>query len=86
MMLAPTSGISRRCWAAYSTRANEAPSYTTYLTYAGLGAVLARERRDAAGNWETEEFRTDGLGNVLRSRSELRDLFATPQASTYATR
>ncbi|CAN5821292.1 hypothetical protein BH11GEM2_BH11GEM2_05720 [soil metagenome] len=72
--------------AAFSTRANQAPSDSTFLSYAGLGAVLARERRDVTGNWETEEFRTDGLGNVLRSRSELRDLLAMPQMSSYASR
>ena len=72
--------------AAYSTRANQAPDDSTSLAYAGMGAVLARERRDVTDNWETEEFRTDGLGNVLRSRTQVRDKPAMPQLSTYALR
>jgi RHS repeat-associated protein len=55
--------------ALHATRANGAADDTTDIWYSGLGAVLARERRDANGNWETEEFRVDALGNVLRDRA-----------------
>lgn len=71
----------------YSTRANGTPADNTYIAYSGLGAVLARERVDQTGNWETEEFRVDALGNVLRSRSESRDFNANvPFSSTYNRR
>jgi hypothetical protein len=40
------------------------------MYYTGLGAVLARERREpTTSNWETEEFRVDALGNVVSDRA-----------------
>jgi RHS repeat-associated protein len=69
---------------AHLTIANVAPTDTTYISYTGLGAVLSRERIETGGNWETEEFRVDAFGNVLRSRSESRDFASnTALISTY---
>ena len=51
-----------------STAANGQSPDTTRFVYAGLGAVQARERIDQFGNWESEEYRVDALGNNLESR------------------
>lgn len=73
--------------ADYTTAANGTPHERTYLAYSGLGAVLSRERTADDGNWQTEEFRVDALGNVLRSRSESRDVNSNmPLTSTYSAR
>ena len=67
---------------------NGSPGDVTYLSYSGLGAVLASERiEQGTTNWETEEFRVDALGNVLRSRSESRDFNNNlALSSTYSRR
>ena len=41
---------------------------TSHFVYSGLGAVQARDRIDELGNWESEEYRVDALGNNLESR------------------
>ena len=51
-----------------ATAANGAPTDTSHFVYAGLGAVEARDRIDLFGNWESEEYRADALGNNLESR------------------
>src|SRR5262249_17001926 len=51
-----------------TTTANGLPIDTTRFVYAGLGAVQARERIDQFGNWESEEYRVDALGNNVESR------------------
>ena len=51
-----------------STRANGLSPDTSRFVYSGLGAVQARERIDQLGNWESEEYRVDALGNNLESR------------------
>jgi RHS repeat-associated protein len=61
--------LGRTIRAARGTRANQSPPDTTYFTYSGLGAVLARERTDGAAHTEAEEFRVDAYGNVLSSRA-----------------
>ena len=74
--------------AGYASAVIGEPTDTTCLTYSGLGAVLARERRDAANNWETEEFRVDAFGNVIRALPGSRDVgtYRYPVLSTYASR
>lgn len=62
-----------------------ANSNSTYVSYSGLGAVLARERLEPLF-WETEEFRVDAQGNVLRSRAATSDTIRMPQQSTYSSR
>lgn len=51
-----------------STAANGLSPDTNRFVYSGLGAVQARERIDQFGNWESEEYRVDALGNNLESR------------------
>lgn len=76
----------RVIYAGYGTLANSSAHSATYVTYSGLGAVLARERVEPF-NWEVEEFRVDALGNVLRSRaSNSSTSIPMPQISTYALR
>ena len=78
--------LGRTIRAASGTRANLSPADTTYFHYAGLGAVLARERIDGASRTETEEFRVDAFGNVLASRAGSSDLGGPADArySSYA--
>ena len=73
--------------ASYATRANGAPPDSTLIAYSGLGAVLARDRRESPSVWEAEEFRVDGVGNVLSSRaSSPNNTVNLPQTSTYTSR
>jgi hypothetical protein len=56
----------------------------TMFEYSGLGAVLARERRMTSSiNWETEEFRVDGLRNVRRNRAVSSGSGATMATNTW---
>ena len=59
-------GRPTKVWRA--TAANGRSPDTTRFVYSGLGAVQARERIDQFGNWESEEYRVDALGNNLESR------------------
>jgi len=75
--------------AAYYSATAAITTDTTYVTYSGLGAVLARERLQLVGSWrwETEEFRVDGVGNVRRSRTGNWDQTETmPDTAVYDKR
>jgi RHS repeat-associated protein len=69
--------------ATFSTSAGSYSDETRFV-YSGLGAVLVRDRRmTSSTNWEIEEFRVDGLGNVWRNRSVSSGSGATMALNTY---
>jgi RHS repeat-associated protein len=72
--------------AYYSTAIGPWTDSTTF-TYSGLGAIIARERISLGnGATEAEEFRVDGLGNVMRSRGSGGGAVGLPQSSFYGKR
>ena len=56
--------------AAISSAAVDVGVQTAKTSYSGLGAVVASEKWNAVG-WESEQFRTTAMGEVVRSRSDV---------------
>lgn len=51
------------------SRAADVGTLEYHNRYSALGAVLAQQRLKLAANWDLEEFRTTGMGDVYRSRT-----------------